>query len=126
MLSVMFYLVTVIGIPVYYHYCGGELEGVSYVLKSNSCCGEEDDDSDKAKSDCCKDENLILKSNPDVTIKETKFYALVKSVTSLPFIVLPFEPCSETIRSKSISVPYEFPPPKLQRQIIISTSVLRI
>ncbi len=41
-----------IGVPVFKHYCGGELESISVFVKHASCCGEEEDE----PSDCCKDE----------------------------------------------------------------------
>jgi hypothetical protein len=116
----------VIGIPVYYHYCGGELEEINYVLKSNTCCGGEEDDSDDAGNDCCKDENLVLKSDLDFTIKELNTYTLVNSVQELLFFSLPFTNSIEEVSPTLLSLFTEFPPPRLQHQNIISTSVLRI
>ena len=48
---VAIYTITSIGIPVYYHYCGGELEKVSAVIQAKSCCGSEDE-----QDNCCKNE----------------------------------------------------------------------
>jgi hypothetical protein len=116
----------VIGIPVYLHYCGGELEKVNYVIKGDSCCGGMEDDTEESDSDCCKDENLVLKSTTDFTLKQFHNYDYVKNFTHLFFLDLPF--------SSSISVPKsfvfitrsEYPPPRVQNSLVISTSVLRI
>ncbi|MBS1638334.1 MAG: hypothetical protein JST26_20640 [Bacteroidetes bacterium] len=48
---VFIYTITSIGIPVYYHYCGGELEKVSALIKAKSCCGSSDE-----QDNCCKNE----------------------------------------------------------------------
>ncbi len=51
-LALAAYLLMHIGVPVFKHYCGGELESISVFVKHASCCGEEEDE----PSDCCKDE----------------------------------------------------------------------
>ena len=60
----MVYVTTAIGIPVYKHYCGGELEKVSLLIKSNSCCGGEEDDMGDG---CCANENTFVRCAPDFT-----------------------------------------------------------
>lgn len=119
-------MITVIGIPVYYHYCGGELEEISYVLKSNSCCGEEEDESEQASNDCCKDENRILKSNIDFTIKSQDDYTLVKTFSQVFYISLPFTTTNDHSSASLLSVYAKHPPANLQHSLVISTSVLRI
>jgi len=119
-------VITVIGIPVYYHYCGGELEEVSYVLKSSNCCGGEEDNTDEATNDCCKDENVILKSNLDFTIKKLNVFAFVKTFNDVFYISLLFSNSIQSVTSNFSSVYAESPPPKLQLDLLISTSVLRI
>jgi hypothetical protein len=42
---------------VYYHYCGGELESVSALFKSDGCCGDEEEEED---NDCCKNETKVI------------------------------------------------------------------
>jgi hypothetical protein len=58
--------VSIVGIPVYLHYCGGELEEVSYVLKSNGCCGDEEPMDDG----CCQNEDYVVRFNPDFVFKK--------------------------------------------------------
>jgi hypothetical protein len=121
------YVISVIGVPVYFHYCGGLLEEISYVVKSNDCCGSEENDPEKAGNDCCKDENIVLKSNLDFTIKHNA-YAFVKTFCELFYIALPLCDSFQTkMPIQLLTSEYaEFPPPKLQHDLVISTSVLRI
>jgi hypothetical protein len=119
------YVVSAIGIPIYLHYCGGELEKINYVVKGTSCCGEEED-SEPMDEGCCKDENIVLKNNPDFTLKQFNNYALIKTVSEIFYISLPFyySPLIKNMESNTLSI--EAPPPKLQASLVISTSVLRI
>lgn len=55
-LLVTVYMIGNIGIPVYYHYCGGELESINTMFKSDRCCGEEKE----VDSDCCQNETKII------------------------------------------------------------------
>lgn len=119
-------MITVVGIPVYYHYCGGELEEINYVLKSSGCCGGEEDDSSESDNGCCKDENLVLKSNVDFTLKGFNDYTFVKTFSEVCYISLPFSMSVHELKSLVSDVYAEFPPPKLQQDLVISTSVLRI
>jgi len=123
-LIVAAYVVSVVGIPVYKHYCGGELEKVNYVIKTNSCCcGEEENESN---SGCCKDENIIVKNTPDFTIKKLAHFDTTEISSDLFFVTLPF--LKGTFLQKAFETLnfLAFPPPWLQISGIISTSVLRI
>lgn len=53
---VAIYLIGNIGVPVYYHYCDGELESINTIFRSDGCCGEEE----KEDSDCCQNETKIV------------------------------------------------------------------
>jgi hypothetical protein len=121
---VISYVTAAIGIPVYLHYCGGELETVSYVIKNVTCCGEEEDSDDM--SGCCKDENVVLRCAPDFTLKQISANHFIKSVCDLFNISFP----AVTIRVPEIpgNVLFSdlFPPPKLLSSLIVSTSVIRI
>ena len=124
-LIVASYVITAVGIPVYYHYCGGELEEINYLMKGTSCCDGAEDDTEEADNGCCKDENVILKSNVDFTIKDLSTYHFVKSWQNLFYLVSPF--FSPTfLASDFVSSFQKFPPPELQHQLVISTSVLRV
>jgi len=120
-LIVVSYVITTLGIPVYLHYCGGELEEVNFVLKGSSCCGDEVPPED---SDCCKDEGLVLKSNLDFTLKEfsiKKIQAPEHTLYHSNFSRLSFS--VEKFVAHVFSNPVL--PPLLQDEIV-STTVLRI
>lgn len=116
----------VIGIPVYFHYCGGELEKINYVMKGDSFCDGEEDDSGPQGNGCCKDESLVLKNNADFTLKHSDNYNLVKLFSQLFYVNLPFSQVMFQECLLLTSINREFPPPKLQNDLVISTSVLRI
>ncbi len=115
----------VIGLPVYLHYCGGELEKVNVLIKGTSCCGEDEDES-AMDAGCCKDEQVVLKSNVDFTFAQINPNHFIKSVqdvfysASNPFLLS--VPKAITL----VKPDSEFPPPKLFQKQIIATSVLRI
>jgi hypothetical protein len=121
-LVVSVYTISVIGIPVYFHYCGGELEEVNYVVKGSSCCGDQEDNEDNG---CCKDEGLVLQSSTDFTIKEIHNFDFVKTFCELHYVSLPFS--IDFISEESIpTLNLIHSPPKLQINEVISTTVLRI
>ena len=96
------------------------------MVKSTSCCDGDEDDSNALADGCCKDENLVLKNNPDFTLKQFNNYDLVKTFCDLFYVSLPF---STTIfeTQPSFNLAYtQTPPPKLQNSLVISTSVLKI
>ena len=119
---VVVYLTTAIGIPVYMHYCGGELENISFLVKSNSCCGGEEEDMDDG---CCADENTIARYAPDFTTKKvvnSDFH--IANVNLFPVTTLLYD-----LKIKSISIvvsKYFFPPPDILHANIIRTTFLRI
>lgn len=80
---VVFYLLVTAGVPVYLHYCGGELETVSCLVKKNGCCGEASDE----RMDCCMDQDLWLRHDPDLGLKPAgnfKFVQVCSVVYYLP------------------------------------------
>lgn len=56
-LLVLAYIATSTGVCIYYHYCGGELEKVSAMVKAKSCCS---DSSDDTKDGCCRNESKYI------------------------------------------------------------------
>jgi hypothetical protein len=119
--AVIVYVITAIGVPVYLHYCGGELETINYVMKADSCCGGEE--SDEEDNGCCKDEGFILKSTADCTTKDTspKIAKNFFPVLSILFNLKPIEnhscPKSEVATTNH---------PVRSQDHIVSISVLRI
>lgn len=121
-LMVVMYLTTAIGIPVYMHYCGGELEKVSYLIKTNGCCGSEDEED---MGDCCQDENTVARYAPDFTTRK-----VVDSDFQITDLHL-FTISTLTIDVKAVIKPvfvskYFYPPPDILHNNIIRTTFLRI
>jgi hypothetical protein len=83
-LLVLVYITTNIGVCVYYHYCGGELEKVSALVKVKSCCDGVDENSG---SDCCKNEsrhislklefNTAKASQPDFAVPFSPLFSVL-------------------------------------------------
>jgi hypothetical protein len=123
-LIVTAYVVSAIGVPVYLHYCQGELEQVSYLVKGNSCCGESDGNA--MQNDCCKDENIIIKHNPNFTFNQSNNAYFQKSVCNLFYFSFSVLKINFQHNYFLPSISFESPPTKIQNTLIISTSVLRI
>lgn len=126
--AIMVYCITTIGIPVYFHYCGGELEEITYVVKSNSCCGDEEMHSEEAQNDddCCKDESYLIKTDSHFVLKEFSSYKVFNFCNALPNAFAPtatlsIQPKKLVSFNNNLS-----PPPKLQSERIISSTVFRI
>jgi hypothetical protein len=124
-LIVTSYFTAVVGIPVYLHYCGGELENVSYLIKKVTCCGEEEEDSEDMGG-CCKDENVVLRCAPDFTLKQINTNHFIKAVCELFNVSTPAFNIQIPKIFENILFSDLFPPPKLQNSLVISTSVIRI
>jgi hypothetical protein len=124
-LVVATYLLSAVGIPIYLHYCGGELEKINVVIKSESCCDGEEDDTDVG-SDCCKDENIFIQNTTDFTFKQSTHGSFIKNCSQLFYLPLLFT-ASAPAEPAALAIGHlELPPPKLQNSLVISTSVIRI
>ncbi|MBL7931602.1 MAG: hypothetical protein JNL60_06865 [Bacteroidia bacterium] len=125
---VVVYLITAVGIPVYFHYCGGELEEINYVMKGNNCCSGEEEDSESGPDDCCKDENYVLKTNTDFTFQKFGTHHFVKAVNELIFTNVFYFPvlAGDSQYSNHFAYIDQAPPPRLLNNLIIQTSVIRI
>ncbi|MGZ3883053.1 MAG: HYC_CC_PP family protein [Bacteroidia bacterium] len=115
------YVTITVGIPVYLHYCGGELEDISYVIKKVSCAGEEED----AKMDCCMDQDLVLRNNPDFTASQPLHIEAAHYCTLLFYSNASFY-CDPTSPVININTFLRRQPPKLYNDVLSFTSVLRI
>jgi hypothetical protein len=118
-LLVLVYLVTVTGVPVYNHYCGGELEEVSLLLKSNDCCGEEEED-----AGCCSNEDLYIRNAQDFVSAPAKF----KVVPA--FVLLATQPAVHVTEMNVPAAPLQTlagisDSPALQHDLV-TVSVMRI
>lgn len=119
---VVVYLTTAIGIPVYMHYCGGELEKVSFLVETEGCCeGEEPGEADG----CCDNENTFARYSPVFTVKkvvDSDFH-----IADLNLFVVATSIFDNKIESNPVLVSkYFFPPPDILRSNIIRTTFLRI
>jgi hypothetical protein len=122
-LIVVSYLTTTIGIPVYLHYCGGELEKVNFLVKATSCCGSEEEGEED--SGCCKDEGRYVQNNSDFTLKITQFEFANYSCNITFLVPLRFELSTLLSDCKSISFTKSRTLPLLSH-LLVSTSVFRI
>ncbi len=116
------YVTAAIGIPVYMHYCGGELEEVSFLVKAKGCCeGEEPGEAD----DCCDNENTFARYSPDFTTK--KVVDSDFQIADLNLFTVSHSVFNSKIESSSVlTSKYFFPPPDLLHSNIIRTTFLRI
>jgi len=114
----------VLGIPVYFHYCGGELEKVDFVTKGSSCCDDQESDVPEENDGCCKDETLVLQSAKDALVKKDE--RVVKQTLILLCAIVPDFNKHGLLQgnvSKNILVTNSS---LLQQQKLISTFLLRI
>ncbi len=121
-ICVSVYLFSTIGMPVYLHYCGGKLEQVSYLVKANSCCGDDED----ATSDCCHNENFYLHNGSNFSIKIVHLDCS-KSFSQVISQIFPVQ-ANNLLSEQSFScfIQKQFPPPKLCQKTILNCAVLRI
>ena len=111
------YLGSILGLPVYYHYCGGELEEVSYLVKPSGCCEDEGDEPDG----CCSNETMVLVNAADFTSKHSESL----SPLPMPAHTLPAHFGTLAVQRRvSVTVPRDFAEP--QRAAIVRCAVLRI
>jgi hypothetical protein len=114
----------VLGIPVYFHYCGGELEKVDFVTKGKSCCDDQESDAPEENDGCCKDETLVLQSAKDALVKKDE--RVFKQSSILLFALIPDFNQAGLLSgpvTKNITVAN---PALLYQQKLISTFLLRI
>lgn len=116
-LLVTVYVVTVVGMPVYLHYCGGQVEEVSYLVESNGCCGDEEPD-----NDCCRNEERVLLNNEDFTLKQFQA-SLTLAVLHIPYLAKYCEPQALTLQPV-LDVSRQFSP--WQHSLLADITVMRI
>jgi hypothetical protein len=119
------YVLSTVGVSVFSHYCGGELEKVTLFSKTKSCCGDEEE-VDMEDDGCCKDEIVHVAFQKDFT-----FYTLVKNIKAPlnELFVLNTEFSLNVLKysvSDFLSAHKKIHPPNLVQQDIVSCSVIRI
>lgn len=115
---------TSIGIPVYLHYCGGELEEISYLTKANNCCGEEEEETED--DGCCKNESHVLLNAADFTFNSLSTELPSKSCTELFYLSLSSIQVQTEQKNNILNPLIESPPPRLQNDLMLSATFLRI
>jgi hypothetical protein len=111
-------------VPVYLHYCGGELEKVNYLVKTGSCCGSEDESADD--DGCCRDEGAYVQNHTDFNLKLLSYNFFIQS-SSWSHITSSIFSLPENLKAPEAKfLPNGKPPfPKIT-EAIVCTSVLRI
>lgn len=106
------------GIPVFFHYCDGDLATISFFEKGDGCCGDE-----AAKDmDCCSTDITILQQHSDFTA-QTEKHNLV--VTAVPLATIQWIASVVFVTPKLVTVFIDTPPPPLQ-STWLQTFLLRI
>ena len=118
-------MLSTVGVSVFSHYCGGELEKITLFSKTKSCCGDQEE-SDMGDDGCCKNELVQVSFQKDFT-----FYTIVNSIKAPInelFIVRPdfnFAPLKSLI-ANFLSIDRKVHPPNLVQQDIVESSVIRV
>ena len=115
------YVFSTIGISVFTHYCGDEIESISLFLKSKNCCGD-----DNEPMNCCKDEVKHLSLKSDFT-----FLSVNKKLAPFFHILFfnsYFIQIDASLGSHQLVVYFRDRPrpPNLIQKFIVETSILRI
>lgn len=112
-----------IGVSVFSHYCGGELEHVTLFSKTTKCCGEDESDMEDG---CCKNVVTHVAFQKDFTLSQAKsdykVPVLALAIFNFQHSIFNF---NGTVDSY-ITLNKEYPPPNLVQHDIVSCSVLRI
>ena len=119
------YVLSTVGVSVFSHYCGGELEKVTLFSKTKSCCGGEEE-AEMTDDGCCKNELVHVSFQKDFT-----FYTLVKSIKAPIhelFIIRPYFNLAplKCFIADFLSIDRKDHPPNLVQQNLVESSVIRI
>lgn len=118
------YVMSTIGVSVFSHYCGGELEKVSVFSKTKSCCGEEEEAD--MEDGCCKNEMVHVAFQKDFTFHtvanniKAPVNQLFIVVSSINHLINPQLENTLFFNLKKVD------PPDLVQQDLVSCSVMRI
>ncbi|MDF2452142.1 MAG: hypothetical protein K0S26_1646 [Bacteroidota bacterium] len=118
------YVMSTIGVCIFSHYCGGELEKVTVFSKTKSCCGEEEEAD--VEEGCCKNESVHLAFQKDFTF-QTLAKDLKAPVNQLFIIVSSINHLIDPQTEYALFCNYKkIHPPDLVQQELVSCSVMRI
>lgn len=121
---VLIYVMSTVGVSIFSHYCGGELEKITLFSKTKSCCGEETEAD--MEDGCCKNESIHLAFQKDFT-----FYSVAKNlkapVNQLFILSSLINHISALNLVNSSFLNYKrVHPPNLMQDEIVSSSIMRI
>jgi hypothetical protein len=123
-LVAIIYVMSTIGVCIFSHYCGGELEKVTVFSKTKSCCGEEEEAD--VEEGCCKNESVHLAFQKDFTF-QTLAKDLKAPVNQLFIIVSSINHLIDPQTEYALFCNYKkIHPPDLVQQELVSCSVMRI
>lgn len=116
------YTLSVAGVTINKHFCGGDLEEVS-LLEPESCCGEE---IPVEEDGCCSTESVYV-SNDTKTINSGEKVSIAFKAVYLQTILSVFH-FSFTDLAATIASLNDLPdkPPHLEEELVARTMVLRI
>ena len=115
------YLINNIGLPVYYHYCCGELESINPLFKTQNCCGENEDED----SGCCNNETKIISQKSECSINNFHL-KMVPQTLALHYFSVISSFNSKFNLSEGFINNIILPPPKSGRFILNNLSILII
>lgn len=126
-LVVLTYFVPTIGIPIYLHYCGGELEKINYLVNTRACCDGEDEEQAEATNGCCKNEQIVLINGSDFTFDSSYNYKFSQTYTQSFCAILPIylQTKRDNFHEQS-NYSQNFLPQKLLQSLLVFSSVLLI
>jgi hypothetical protein len=114
-----------IGVSVFSHYCGGELEKVTLFSKTKSCCDGEEEEADMEEG-CCKNEIIHVAFQKDFTFQtlakdlKAPVNQLFILASSINHLIAPQFINTAFFSHKNVH------PPDLVQQELVSCSVIRI
>lgn len=117
------YTTSVVGVPVYLHYCGGELEKVNFMVKTKSCCDGLEEETEE--NGCCKDEGSYVQNHTSFTFKQASYH-LTCNFIQLAYLNPGFLSLDESGGKLLLSATMFHPPHSHYKSTVITTSVLRI
>jgi hypothetical protein len=122
LLLLVIYTLSVAGVTINKHFCGGELEEVS-LLEPDSCCGEEMPVEDDG---CCSNESVYVSNDTETINSGEKILISCKALylqTLLNFFQISFDGLAVRLKiEKDVSEK----PPFLEEELVAKTMVIRI
>jgi hypothetical protein len=126
-LLVLTYFVPTIGVPIYLHYCGGELEKINYLVNTRACCDGEDEEQAEATNGCCKNEQIVLINGSDFTFDSSYNYKFSQKYTQCFCAALPvYSQTKWDNFHEQSNYSLNFLPQKLVQSLLVCSSVLLI